>query len=197
MNSGYGRKKARDEQGAALITMLLFLAILTVIGLTSVSITSIENRTAQNERIYETRMNDEEGGVEPQVIVLEDTILSGGVPATYLNPTGPVIVGTNLQNEILDHLVEADSPKLAGALGPDLQFDLGTRTVSMDIDYLFTKLKTGSAIEFAAGFEGVGSGAASGGVENYFQMVSEATVGNGNGSITNYYNCVVSGACQK
>lgn len=197
MSIGHWTKRTQDEKGAALITMLLFLAVLTVIGLTSVSITSIENRTAQNERVYETRMNDEEGGVEPQVTVLENTILSGGLPPTYLAPTGPVIVGANLQNEIVSHTTEADAVTLSGPLGPDLQLTLGTTAVNMDIDYLFTKLKTGNAIEFAAANEGAGAGSGGGGAEIYYQLVSEATVGNGNGSITNYYNCVVSGACQK
>ncbi len=193
MGIGLLNQQLKGEKGAALITMLLFLAVLTVIGLTSVSITSIENRTAQNERIYESRINHEEGGVPPQVAVLEETILQGVIPITYLAPSGPVIVGTNLQDEILDHLIEVDSPSAS----PDLKITLGSSDVNMDIDFLFTKLKTGSAIEFAAGNEGAGAGAGGGGVENYFQLVSEATVGNGNGAITNHYNCVVSGACQK
>ncbi|MFQ5587261.1 MAG: PilX N-terminal domain-containing pilus assembly protein [Nitrospiria bacterium] len=190
-------KHIKNENGAALITMLLFLAVLTVIGLTSVSITSLENRTAQNERVYETRINNEEGGVDPQITVLENTILSGTIPATYLAPTGPVVVGANLQNEITSQTREADDVTLSGALGADMQLTLGATPVNMDIDYLFTKLKAGSAIEFASGNEGAGAGSGGGGTEIYYQLVSEATVGNGNGSITNYYNCVVSGACQK
>ncbi len=188
----------QNEKGVALISMLLFLVVLTVIGLTSISITSIENKTARNERIYETRINNQEAGIEPQVAVLEDTILAGAIPATYLSGVnGPVVAAANLQNEIINHTIEADAVTLTGATGPDIQITLGTNIVNMDIDYLFTKLKTGSAVEFAAGNEGNAAGAAGGGAEVYYQLVSEATVGEATGLITNHYNCVLSGACQK
>lgn len=191
-------RNIRNEKGVALITMLLFLVVLTVIGLTSISLTSLENRTAQNERSYEERINDQEAGVEPQVNVLERTIADGGLPVIYIMPSGPVpvLAAPTLEPELITNLIEADDTTLVGALGPDLQFPLGTTTVNMDIDYLFTKIKAGNAVEFAAASEGVGNSVSSGGSEKIYQMTSVSSV-NTAAAISNSYTCVISGACQK
>ncbi len=191
-------RNIQNEKGVALITMLLFLVVLTVIGLTSISITSLENRTAQNERTYEERINDQESGVEPQVNVLERTIADGELPVTYQMPSGPVpmVAAPTLEPELITNLMEADDTTLVGALGPDLQFTLGANVVNMDIDYLFTKIKAGNAVEFAAASEGVGNSVSGGGSEKIFQMSSVSSL-NATAAITNSYTCVISGACQK
>ena len=193
-------KHLQNKKGAALITMLLFLVVLTVIGLTSVSITSLENLTAMNERIYEDRMNDQEAGVEPQVDVLETTIFEGALPADYQMPSGPVPVSAapTLPAELITELIEADDVALVGALGPDLQIILpDLTTVNTDIDFRFTKFNAGSAVEANAAYEGIGNAAASGGTQKVFQMTSQSTLNSPDSAITNSYICVVSGSCQK
>lgn len=197
-------KKIGNEKGIALISMLLFLVVLTVIGLTSVSITSLENLTAMNERTYEQRLNEEEAGVGSQVNVLETTIANSALPAAYLSGAGgpvPDLAGPNLEAELTTNLTEDDSVNNVGALGPDLSFTLGTApritVVNMDIDYLFTRAKVGSALEFSSAYEGVGNSAASGGTEKIFRMTSQSTLKGATGAITNSYICVISGSCQK
>lgn len=196
-------KRKKNEKGAALITMLLFLVVLTVIGLTSVSITSLENLTAMNERNYEQRINEEEAGVDPQVNVLERTIADSAVPATYLTGAGgpvPDVAGPTLLSELTTNLIELDNVGNVGALGPDLSITIGGgTTVIMDIDYLFNRRKPGSAFEFSAAYDGVGNSAATGGTEKVFQMTSQSwrTGGTSTGAITNSYTCVISVGCQK
>ncbi|MBN4054097.1 pilus assembly PilX N-terminal domain-containing protein [Nitrospira defluvii] len=196
----------QNEKGIALITMLMFLVILTVIGVNAISMTSLENKTAKNERIYETRINYEEGGIEPQITVLEETIFEGAIPNCFLSSSscggtgsggGPVVSTANLQNEILGQIKEDDSVSTTGNLGPDISITLGSSIVNMDTDYLFTRPSLGSSIEFASAGAGAGGGAGSGGVEIYYQFISEATVEGGSGTITNVYDCVISNGCQK
>jgi len=197
-------KRINNENGVALISMLLFLVLLTVIGLTSVSITSLENLTAMNERNYEQRINDQEAGVDPQANVIERTIADAALPATYLSGLGgpvPALAGPTLTAELTTNLIEDDSVNNVGAFGPDLSITIGTApnqsVVNMDIDYLFTRPKSGNALEFAAGNEGVGNSAAAGGTEKIFQMTSQSTLKGARGAIINSYTCVVSGSCQK
>lgn len=188
----------QNEKGIALISMFLFLVVLTVVGLTSISMTSIENKTARNERVYESRMNINEAGIGVPIKIIDETNIKGAIPAAYLSTSGgPVVATANLQSEILNHVTETDTPGGAGTAGPDIVMIVAGETVNIDIDYVFTRPKAGSAILFAEANSGSGTAAASGGAQSFYNLISETTVQGGTGKITNIYECVVASGCQK
>lgn len=185
--------KKRNERGVALITVLLLMVVLTVIGLGAITVTSLEVKTAQNERQHEEAVNRTEGGNDIQVKVLEETLLSAQMPEEYLQTAGgPVVETANLSGEIFG-IRENDSSDII----PDLQQAIGAATVKMDIDFLYRKQKTGSALEMAGGYEGIGFGGGSGGTEIFYQLESQIADGESRSSIVSIYDCVVIAGCQK
>ena len=72
-------------------------------------------------------------------------------------------------------------------------------TVLGDIDRLYLMGKAGSGMQFAAGYEGVGSGTAGGGADIVYRIDCRATlVAVGTESrVVAIYACTLNGQCQK
>lgn len=195
--------KARQE-GFALITALLVMLILTVLGVSAMTMTSMENRIAGVSKATEAASMAVESCLGTGVNVIQQTIDLGDVPLSALDnavPPGPVPLArrADLTSEIMGELDQNnDSPTGSGGSGPDLVQTVGGFTVNGDVDRMYIKNKSGGSLEFASGVEGKGKAAE---IDVYYRITCVATMASTGtqSQISGVYACTASGGdtCQK
>ena len=205
-------ERLASQQGVALLTGMLILIIMTVIGIASITLTGLENRLAGFVRAGEAATVAAESCLAASVTVIQQSISNGTVPAALLdnaNPVGPVpnLNKATLDNEIRGVAGFENFGDTLPAVYPNFNIGvpnpnqaLNNFTVQGDIDRLYLKGKSGTGMAQFAGYEGTGSGAASGGAEILYQINCLATnaATNSRGRITAVYSCVSTGeSCQR
>ncbi|MGH7236189.1 MAG: PilX N-terminal domain-containing pilus assembly protein [Nitrospiraceae bacterium] len=191
------------EEGLALLTVVLLLMIMTVLGIAAITTTSLENRMAGFTRTGEAAAGSAESCVGTAVNIIQQTIDAGALPAAFLDnavPAGPVpqANGPTLQQEIMGQ--SDNNPDAVNSVPPNTVAQVNTYVVNGDIDRLYAAPKAGSAMQFAAGYEGTAAGAAGGGIDIIYRIDCAATnVATGASSrITAVYACLATGeSCQK
>lgn len=197
----------RGEEGIALVTTLVILLIMTVLGVGAVAVTALENRIAGFQRTGESATSAAESCVGTSVNIIQQTIDAGAVPAAVVTATGPVPTGAetaanpSLTMEIMGQADNhADTVTGAGAMGPDYDQTVNGYSVKGDIDRLYVQAKAGSGMQFAAGYEGTGSGSAAGGADVIYRVDCRATLtATGTESrVVGVYACTLTGeTCQR
>lgn len=204
----------RRQDGIAMLTILMLTIILTVIGIAAITTTSLDIWMAGGERLRESSVNMAEACLSSGVQIVQQTLLNAQVPAALTaagsNPSIPLPLGgapgaNPLELEILgqsnqnsDNADPSISP-----VAPNAVLTLGGYIVNMDIDRLYARPKPGGALQFASGYEGIGAGAAGGGVEilykiDCFARTSGTAQSSVQGHISGVYACVASGdTCQR
>jgi len=170
-------KLLNNEKGAILITMLLLMVIVTLIGVIAINTATVDIQISGNLKRVSTAFAGAEAGIELSIPIIENTIANGTL--TPAAATG-VITGldtTNLEGEITggrDN--DPDFPTGTGA-SPDITLsNLGEVKVDADIDRLYSVTVGGGSLEFASGYEGIGAGAAGGGVGVLYKVDSEGSM---------------------
>lgn len=199
--------QVRGESGIAVLTVMLLLLIMTVLGLAAITVTGLENRMAGFAMSSEVSATAAESCLSTAVNIIQQTIdpINGGaVPPAYSPspvPTASKDGPPTLTAEIIGQADnDPDSPTGSGAAGPDISFMVASYAVNGDIDRLYGKANSGSGLQFAAGYEGVGGGAAAGGVDLIYQVDCRATlVATGTTSrVVAVYACNLTGeTCQR
>jgi Tfp pilus assembly protein PilX len=198
-----------NESGVAMLTILMLILILTVIGLASITSTSLDIKMAGGERMRESSINAAEACMSSAVQIIQQTLQASAIPATLtVAGANPAITTSPLQAEILgqsDNNPDTADPSVAGAAANAVLSIPNAASpvfkVYMDIDRLYAKPKAGGSLQFAAGYEGAASGAAGGGIEVYYRIDCYASSMSGlttKGRITGVYACVAAGdTCQR
>lgn len=151
-----------NQDGTVLIVALLMLILLTVIGISASTISSIDIQIAGNEKFYKIAFYAADGGTEAGSELLEKNIDSRGFTTssigsatiynlTFWSQTGVVEPATN----------DATIALPVGNVG--LKY-LGN-----------TELSTGGAIQLVAGYEGKGKGASGSGAFLVHDIWSESS----------------------
>jgi Tfp pilus assembly protein PilX len=193
---------AADQEGIALLTVVLLLLIMTVIGFAAITVTGLENRMAGYLRTGEAAASAAESCVGTSVNIIQQTIAQGSLPAAFLDnavPAGPV-PNTNSPTLNQEIMGQSDNNGDAPTVAPNTVATVNTFTVRGDIDRLYVKGKAGAGQQMFAGYEGTGAGAAGGGVDIFYRVNCLATnVATGtNSRLTAVYACTYNGdGCQK
>lgn len=197
----------KDEQGVAFLMVMILMLILTILGIAAMTVTGLENRVAGFQRTTETAANAAESCLSTSVKIIQQTIDAGAVPAAVVTATGPVPTGAetaanpSLTMEILGQADNhVDTVTGAGALGPDYDQTVNGYSVKGDVDRLYVQAKAGSGMQFAAGYEGAGSGSAGGGADVLYRVDCRATLtATGTESrVVGVYACTLTGeTCQR
>jgi len=194
------RKKSmtilRNEKGSVFLIVLMLMLIMTLVGIMAIDTATIDIQIAGNLKRTTTAFEGAEGGVDVSIPVIERTMAEGSLaPAGLTDP--PEITGadaTNLGNEILgganndiddpicedlngDGVLDAgEDTNGNGTLeNEDLCMNLNGARVGVDIDRLISDVNAGNSLEFASGYEGIGAGAAGGGMSVLFRIRSQGT----------------------
>jgi Tfp pilus assembly protein PilX len=198
----------KNEQGIAMMTVLLVMLMMTVLGISALTVTGLENRMAGSMTSMESATAAAESCTGTGVNLIQQTIDpyggAGTLPTAFLSnatPAGPVpqTNATVLNQEIMGSSDNnSDIPDGAGAV-PNLVQTVGAYTVNGDIDRLYIKGSAGSGMQQFAGYEGTGNSAV--GSSNIFyrvDCVARNTATGTSARATAVYACTLTGeSCQK
>jgi hypothetical protein len=148
--SGFG-----GQEGVALLTVLFILLIMTVLGVSAITISGFENRMAGFVRTAEAAGIAAESCVGVGANVVQQQLMpqnAGAMPAVFLSnaaPPGPVPLtnATFLHDEIYGkdaagNNMENNADVATGT--PNLTLQVNGFAVNGDIDRLYTQILTGS-----------------------------------------------------
>ena len=163
-----------------LLTVLILMFIATLLGVISINSSTIEVQIAGNEKRVSTSFAAAEAGIDLAVPIIEQSLAEGSLYPSSFQVSGTDVVmdtaNNQLYKEISDPNYSYDSDTTDSAT-PDIYIEnLGGADVKLevriDIDRLYSEVIAGGALEFAMGYEGVGAGAAGGGVVVYYRITS-------------------------
>ncbi|MBI4683260.1 MAG: hypothetical protein HY757_09205 [Nitrospirae bacterium] len=140
----------RQDNGYVLITVLLMLLVLTVVGLAAIGTSTLENLLSGNIRLRESNLSQADGCVEISTAVIERTVRE-------LDTRG----FSNIVNDA-GLSTELSSTTFAIEGTPDVICAAAPTTINVDIDKMYTHYISGTGIEFASGYEGLGKSGGSG-----------------------------------
>jgi Tfp pilus assembly protein PilX len=143
----------RKEDGYILITALLLLLVLTILGFTAVSTSTLDNMLSGNMRLREKNLSSADGAVEISTKVIERAVREDDA-----KNFASIVTDVNLGTELRTASFDADTM----TTNPDMTFTLDTHDVTVDIDKMYSKFMGGSAIKFAEGRQGAGKGSSTG-----------------------------------
>lgn len=174
-----------NERGSVLLVSVLVLLLLTIIGIFATTTTDIELRISGNEKLAKIAFYEADGGTEFGREILEQNIAcTDGFP-TAPNKTYALIPTKN-PHVIVDNVIFSQKekdvhnpPSLPSDTNRDIHIpsdinadDDNKPHTNLTLEYV-VRLATGSGIEMAAGYEGKGKGAASGGAYRIYDIYSQ------------------------
>ena len=159
--------RLRDETGAAIVFVLLILTVLIIVGMTSMSTSTVELQVATHDARHKMAFYQADGGAQFSAELLEQNICCpGGFPTTTIGDIN-VVTSTLWMNTSATPASDANRdlfyPNTYSGGEPHTNIRLGG----------VTTLAAGGAIQMAAGYEGKGKGAPSGGAHIIYDIYSE------------------------
>lgn len=201
-----------NQQGIAMISILMLMLIMTVLGIGAMTLTGLENRVAGFASSMEASSAAADACVATGVKVIQqvqDLSNSMSVPTALLNnqiPPGPVPSTNKTQLELEingDSIAAADAPigppfpvGITAAV-PNLVQTVGAYSVVGDIDFLYKKQRAGSGQQFGAAYDGTGVGAGAGGIDLFYRVdcVATNTATGMSSRIAAVYSCLFNEGC--
>ncbi len=176
------KNPAGNEDGSSLIIVLLFLVLLTIIGVSSNKTTGVEIKIAANDKAYKQTFYEADGGTEVARELLEQNLsCPGGFPSDDFNIDYATSDSLKVSNR--DFYLNENEP--TGDFPSDTNWDfyypdIDNTNNSEDftdahtkvVVYGNTELSEGNALQMIAGYEGKGKGMAGGGAQIVYNLAS-------------------------
>ena len=162
-----------NSDGAVTIAALLILAVLTIIGISSITTSNVEVQIATNDKVHKMAFYAADGGSELGTELLE---LNIACASGFANDN---LVINNITVVDKDFWMQGDIDKptdisdYSSNTDRDVQIDADSGPHTNLSIYGETAFGVGGAIEMAAGYEGKGKGAAGGGVSLLYEIYSQ------------------------
>jgi hypothetical protein len=163
-----------NSNGGVTIAALLILAVLTIIGISSITTSNMEVQIATNDKVHKMAFYAADGGSELGTELLE---LNIACPSGFASDNlGPNTVITAVDRDFW--MQSAEPVVIPPATYPsDTERDVLINTAAGTNTNLSifgeTAFGVGGAIQMAAGYEGKGKGAAGGGVSLLYEIHSQ------------------------
>ena len=210
----HGPRFRENQQGIAMISILMLMLILTVLGIGAMTITGLENRVAGFGSSMEASSAAADACIATGVKVIQqvlDVSNATSVPTALLDnqtPPGPVPSSNKaqLEKEINgDPTAVADAPIgppfPAGIIAavPNLVQTVGAYSVAGDIDFLYRKQRAGSGQQFGAAYDGTAVGGGAGGMDMFYSVdcVATNTATGMSSRIAAIYACLYNEGCTR
>lgn len=182
------KTKTDREDGMVLVVVLLVMSILSLAGAAAMNTSSLGLQISYNNRVYKQAFYAADGGIETSPKIIRHYILEQEDPEV-----GALAIDSQLYDEIMGYneALGGDSV-IAATPSWDLKGNFGNNNYILDIDRLGVSYAPGGAVEFAAGYEGVGAGS-TGGVWVIYGLdaVGTAVNDNANARVDAQYRYVV------
>ena len=148
MRERYNGSQIKGEEGVSLITVLMVLLIMTLMGISILSVTGFERQIASSVSASEASVAAAESCVSTSANVLQQSLQAHVVPAALLAnavPPGPVPLANFavLNGELITDGGNPDFPVGVGSV-PNLVMPIGANQVFGDIDRLYIQCSPGS-----------------------------------------------------
>jgi len=171
-------KTIRSERGVILITVLLLLMVVTLAGILAIDTSTIDLQIATNVKQASLAFEGAEAGIDLSIPIIERTNFNSAlIPSAFdVNGQAAILDTANLANEILggddnnSDTAEGSPDIKIPNLSPAGNYSM---EVNVDIDRLYAVVLEGSSMEFASGYEGIGAGAAGGGIGVVYRLTSQ------------------------
>ncbi len=151
--------KTADNSGYILITTLLLLLVLTIVGLSAIGTSTIENALSGNTRLKERNSAKAETGIDISSPLVDHIIRKEDTKGF-----SSIVQDANLLQELKISNFHSDDVDN----GPDVSFNVDTGPALVDIDKMdILAWCAGCAIELGGGYGGPGKSAATGHVTYY------------------------------
>jgi len=153
MRERHNWPQVRDEQGVSLITVMMVILIMTLMGISILSITGFERQIASSVSASEASTDAAESCVSTGANVIQQSLQAHTVPATLLSnavPSGPVpftnlaVLNGELINDGGNQDVPIGTDPAGNAAVPNLSMTIGNFQVFGDIDRLYLQCAFGS-----------------------------------------------------
>jgi PilX N-terminal len=149
--------RLKDEAGMAIVFVLLILTVLIIVGVTSMSTSTVEIQVATHDARHKLAFYQADGGAQYSAELLEQNICcTSGFPTSTIGELNVVTPALWMNTSALaasDTNRDLFYPSTYSGSEPHTNVSLGG----------VTTLAAGGAIQMAAGYEGKGKGAPSGG----------------------------------
>jgi len=203
-----------NQQGIALLSIVMLMLILTVLGIGAMTITRVENRVAGFASSMEASSAAADSCIATGVKTIQqvlDVSNATSLPTALLDnqtPPGPVPSTNKTQLELEingDPAAVADAPNgppfpagIAAAV-PNLVQTVGAYSVVGDIDFLYRKQRAGSGQQFGAAYDGTAVGGGAGGVDMFYSVdcVATNTATGMSSRIAAIYSCLYNEGCTR
>ncbi len=189
---------AADERGTALILALLVMMVLAVFSTVAIMSATQGLRISGKYKTQQQTVYVSDGGIEFASGLIRDTIGNKNtVSATYLSYVNTTNTGGGTQTDFEREIAGVNGNSATGlnpdtTANPNATVTIMGDTAKIDIDFLRSKLTPGSSTEFAARYEGIGSGT-SGSVSLLYQIDSKTTIGDTDKTVRATYKCIEGG----
>lgn len=138
-----------DEQGTSFMTVMLLMLVIGALGVAALTMTGLENSMAGAVRMVEEGTDAAEACVGSAVrairLTIDDPQMTGPA-AALIEPQGPVPVSNQavFSQEINGTLRNNADLAVGTPSAPNLVMNVNGYTVNGDIDFLYSKRRTGS-----------------------------------------------------
>ncbi len=156
-----------NEKGSTLIISVLILLLLTVIGIAATNTSTIEILISGNDKVHKMAFHQADGGTEVGIEIIEQNIIMAGFDTNVVGDVNVTSLNLFLKvppiNMPDDNNRDAFFPRNYAGNDPHTNLTAGGNP----------ELSTGSAIQMAAGYEGIGKGVAGGGATIVYDIWSQ------------------------
>ena len=181
----YGGILFGNESGSAMVFAIMILAVLTIIGISSITTSTIESKIDRNDRLHKIAFYNADGGTEIAREMIEQNL---SCPAGFA--TEPLTIGSLVvEDRLFAYTEDEPTDDYPSDTIRDLRFPADNSLPRTNIvAFGRTRLAAGSAVQMAAGYEGKGKGAAGLGAEIVYNIVSQTqgSQNSGAGILTRY-----------
>jgi len=180
-----------NEEGFALVLALMFMVVLTIIGIAATTNTSLELQIAGNEKVHKKTFYAAEAGAVLSTEILEQNLncVTGFVANVSPDAGLPsaaddqLRVYANATNGLAFWLNQAPSTGTTGgtcnvnpAHNVDISFPVANFASGIEKTDVYVgghaQMLPGGSLQMAAGYERKGKSAAGGGVARYYDIIS-------------------------
>jgi hypothetical protein len=162
-----------DQSGSVLVIVTLVLMAVSVLGIMAIRTSTTELDVATNDKCYKTVFFAADGACDMTTELVGQNIVERGFSASSYGKTNVNSSSLDFFSNEEDELTPANNVPTKDNYDVEVP-DLGGNRVHLKV-YGNTRLSTGSALQIAAGYDGMGKGLAGGGAQIVYEIRSRAT----------------------
>lgn len=150
-----------QRPGIALVIAILIMAVMSLVGVTALNYSRLDIKISHHTRVNREAFYLADASIEMSPKIIRSTVENNMTPAI-----AGVNLNGNLYNRVMGFpITSAYTRTLYPTLSnPDLQSSLAGNTFAANVDRTGKMFMAGGGVEFGAGAEGIGAGAAGGGI---------------------------------